>query len=406
MWVPIIGQTTLKADIFECLDYIIEELKLSSETTWEPGVTSGSAGISLFWAYLYANTGVTEYRSYCKHHVNYSLNYLSHNTLPYNFSNGIAGILWAFIYLSKSGVIDTKIKEKIGKEINDFLSKAALTDISRNNYDYLHGGLGVLLYYLENLENDSIDSSIHSIIGALKDISRKKGDQVAWIDGLTLHTENREEYNLGLAHGMPSIIVILSRLIQRGIKNKHIYEMLQGAINWLLEQKNIENAEYYFQCFAQSHASVTPVKLSWCYGDLGISVALLQASLILENRTLRDEAICIALKTVKRRNDAESGIRDGIICHGYTGNAHIYNRLYQYTLIGEFKESALHWYFQTANFFKKRGHLMHFSGPNDDNTLKWGKKYGILEGLAGIGLGLVASVSNIEPGWDRLLLLS
>jgi lantibiotic modifying enzyme len=142
-------------------------------------------------------------------------------------------------------------------------------------------------------------------------------------------------------------------------------------------------------------------RISWCYGDLGIVIAILQAGIITQNKFWIEESLKIGIQISKRKD--KIGIQDACLCHGTAGNGHIFNRLYQYSEIEEFKNASIFWYAETLKFHELYGHFKFYTNDIDN---QWKKEQGILEGSAGIGLALISAISHIEPKWDRSLLLS
>ena len=43
---------------------------------------------------------------------------------------------------------------------------------------------------------------------------------------------------------------------------------------------------------------------------------------------------------------------------------------------------------------------------NPDGAERWVAKRGLLEGETGIALALLAAVTDVDPAWDRMLLVS
>jgi hypothetical protein len=41
-----------------------------------------------------------------------------------------------------------------------------------------------------------------------------------------------------------------------------------------------------------------------------------------------------------------------------------------------------------------------------DGSQSWAAEAGILEGAAGVGLALLSAATEIEPAWDRMMLVS
>jgi hypothetical protein len=88
--------------------------------------------------------------------------------------------------------------------------------------------------------------------------------------------------------------------------------------------------------------------------------------------------------------------------------AHIYNRLYQGTGDAKLREAARYWFVRTLDMRDQvsgvAGYLLR--GINDQGETGWVRDGSFLTGVSGIGLALLAAITEQEPEWDRLLLLS
>lgn len=81
--------------------------------------------------------------------------------------------------------------------------------------------------------------------------------------------------------------------------------------------------------------------------------------------------------------------------------------MYHYTGIETFKETAKHWIDLTLGMaFKPDGLAGYKVWRNIKNRQSWINDAGLLEVIAGIGLTLISTISDIEPKWDECLLLS
>lgn len=86
---------------------------------------------------------------------------------------------------------------------------------------------------------------------------------------------------------------------------------------------------------------------------------------------------------------------------------HIFYRAWWNTKIPEFKDAADYWFEQTlkmAFFEDGLAGFKAFEMPDQKPT--WVNKYGLLEGIAGIGLAMLTYDNKMEPVWDECLLLS
>jgi hypothetical protein len=136
---------------------------------------------------------------------------------------------------------------------------------------------------------------------------------------------------------------------------------------------------------------------------LGIAIALWRASLVLDFEKYRNLALEVFIGCCDRRDIKKEFVFDAGICHGSSGIAHIFNRMYHNTGNLSCKDSAIFW---INDCLKKASFDDGLAGYKTWRTDGWITQSGILEGIAGIGLVLLAAVSEIEPDWDECLLLS
>ncbi len=97
---------------------------------------------------------------------------------------------------------------------------------------------------------------------------------------------------------------------------------------------------------------------------------------------------------------------DGGICHGASGVALIYNKLYHETGMKIFKSAAIHWLDVCLNMTFHKDGLAGYKAWYTEEYGGWRKNADLLEGVAGIGLMMLSFVSMKAPAWDECLLLS
>ena len=71
--------------------------------------------------------------------------------------------------------------------------------------------------------------------------------------------------------------------------------------------------------------------MAWCYGDLGIAIALYHANQILNNEEVEREYIELLHKSLKRKDKSISMVEDISVCHGSFGLALIFKKFYDRT---------------------------------------------------------------------------
>ncbi len=386
---------------------IAELIKKNKE--WDYiSLMGGSLGASLFLFY---------YSKYSKNEAFYERAYsliedvfesVQNKELYPTFAGGVAGLGWTLEHLSKNDILEIDINETIG-ELDEYLYEYMLKEISLGNYDYLHNAGGIALYFLSRESSPSSNAYLEEYVDILADHSVVDNQGVKWIS--EVHGKDNEKakvYNLSLSHGIASIVAILSKIYQRGINKEKTEMLLNGAINYILaNQFSIASSNSYFpNNISLDGDKGVSSRLAWCYGDLGISVALWNASKVLEDKELENESLKILLHASKRRDLQKNYVIDAGLCHGTAGIAHIFNRMYINTGREEFKDALEYWFDETLKMARFEDGLAGFKAWWTEKYGGWVNQKGFLEGIAGIGLALISAISDIEPAWDECLLLS
>lgn len=403
VWTPIITDNTHKELINLRLESIISELHNCKCTS----LLGGNAGIALFYYYYFLFTANKDYRLIANSLLLNSINSISKDNYNFSFGKGACGIAWCLQLLQKNGLIQFNpelVLSNIDKHIYNYTSRCLI----ENNYDFIYGGIGGAIYFLERIPNTYAYSALIKIIDLIDEIAEITPNNITWLDSFALSTiDSKKKYNLGLAHGIPSVIYVLSRAFQAGIKKKKVHKLINGSINWLLKKRLMKSQISIFPNYIADGVLPKDSRLAWCYGDLGIANSIWHAGVATNSSLWKSEAISILLNSTKRVDLEKNYVMDACLCHGASGIAHIYNRFYHETSIDEFKKASIYWYNITVNLANVKSK---YSGYKTFEIYKekerWRRSLGLLEGIAGIGLSLISSISKSEPKWDRCLLLS
>ncbi len=194
--------------------------------------------------------------------------------------------------------------------------------------------------------------------------------------------------DLGLAHGLPGVVAVLARMIDAGLEIDRAGRLVDGAVAYL-------RADH---CTAQAAANG---RVSWCHGHLGIALALHAAAHARHRDDWRAEALALALGIARRSFD-EAGVVDAGMCHGTAGAAHLLHRLHRATGDAELGRAARAWLDRTLAMRRSGDAIAGF--PAHRFELGWRPAAELLSGAAGVALALHASISELEPSWDRLFL--
>lgn len=403
----------LKSVIIKKIDDIIDILiKINTDDIKEIGIFRGASGIALSLFYLSKYCSDKSDKLYSKgfNLIEKSIELINCGYSNYILSSGLTGFAWTINHLAKEEFISNKDFLFINK-IDDFLKKNCIKNLSINNYDYLNGALGVGFYYLTKVnESKKHYKFICETIELLEKKSIKDlNNKIQWKTTYP-ETEEKFKYNLSLAHGISAIIVYLSKLLFNGINPENkVRNLLNSSVETILFYKLNETVhKYNFPGWIDINCShkKSNSRLAWCYGDLGIAIAIYQAAKITNNNEWEQISIDVLTYNSNRRDLNEENVLDAGLCHGSSGIAHIFKRLYTYTGKEIFHKTNEYWIKETLKMAKFNDGLAGYKAWYGDNYGGWVNTINLLEGISGIGLSLISSVSDIEPKWDECLLLS
>lgn len=324
-----------------------------------------------------------------------------------SFAEGLAGIGWIFEHLKQQSFIeaDTNI---LLEDIDEVLQASMEYEFQVGHWDFLRGGLGILFYYQErSRSNKSLLPILQKGITLLENIGEKQGDIIKWSS--TLGNTNNRVYNISLSHGMASIVAMLAGLYHtEGLDREKISGLLHGVVGYILQQEN-DTTKYgsYFPNYSlESQGKMSKSNMAWCYGDLGIAVSLWRAGESTGNEFWKNKALEILLFTAENRcNLSDESVRDAGLCHGASGIGHIFYRMWWNTRMPEFKNAADYWFGETLKMAQFHDGLAGFKTWSPSKN-EWYNNYDFLEGVTGIGTALLTYSCEVEPTWDRCMLLS
>jgi lantibiotic modifying enzyme len=403
-WTPIIDGSNA-AKYRRKLEEISHVLQMETPNLERMGLMGGKVGIALFFFYYAQLTAEEKYHDFAFRILSDVVDAMDgfyFNT----FAKGQAGVGWVIEHLVENEFMEADTGDVL-EYLDRFLYEKMAAELQTGNYDLLHGAVGYGVYFLNRLKKNKTNQYLQSFVNGLEKIAQKeKNGTVKWKT-----TINQQKgiigVNLGLIHGTAGIIAALSKIYEQGIHKDKAWALLKGAVNYLLNQaSDPRKSGFCFPVWIGDRMSPTGGGLSLSSGDLSIALALWQTSLAAQNDRWQEKSIDTALHTVKNTGLSENFIRDGALTIGTAGIAHAYNRMYHYTGRQPFKDSALYWFEETLKMANHPDGFAGFKAWRGIRVNRRDKEFGLVEGIAGIGLSLISALSAIEPKWDRSLLLS
>lgn len=367
---------------------------------------SGKLGVSLFCLYYGRQFNDNKFTNIGLKYIEKSFKAINSEISNYSLSNGLCGFYWMLKDLEEEGLVDKGIFDEWNIIEQSMVSRLNYY-INYKNWDFLHGVMGILWSFCKY--NPEFLRKISSSMLCKLELQGDNFDDgsIAWrADKMDRYDIKSEIHSLGLAHGVPGFILILSNFVKQNIEIDYSKKLLYKSFQFLNNHKlDFEKYGYYFPQYIDLPEGTYSERnrLAWCYGDLGLGYALYKAGVNVSDLEMKKLGLRLLANCCTKRSYEETFTIDAGFCHGTVGNAHIFNRIYQDTNIIDFKLSAQYWYEKTLQYSTYKDGL---AGYKSFSGEKWVKNYGFLDGVVGIGLSLIAAISEHEPKWDNCLLLS
>ena len=417
MWQSITDADTTRdcwnaiAEIESCLAEHLTRDDSGQARRPDPILSSGDAGLALFFAYLHAARQESDAGDRALDALGRSLETAGEMQLMPALFMGFSGVGWVVEHLTRELF---EGDDGLADDIDDGLRRV-LADVKEVPFYELIGGLvGFGTYLVERLPHPGAAETLGRIIDLLDARAEKSERGITWFTPPELlSSEQRQRmpdgcYNIGVAHGVAGIIGFLAAARREGIEDPRVVRLADGAVAWLLANKMSGTERSVFPAFIAPGQEPEPTRTAWCYGDIGVAAVLLSASRSFERPEWEAEALAIA-RLASRRSVQDTQAIDPGLCHGAAGMAHLFNRFYQATGDADMKTAALAWYREALDMRRPgeglAGLLSWVRNPAADGG-SWRPEHGFLSGIAGYGLAMLAAVSDVEPAWDRVLLVS
>lgn len=421
-WQPLLeGDEAAKA--WQAIEAVAEALRPVEKvlpTLRSGSAAGGSAGLALFFTYLAMARDDSAMADVAVAYFDHATDELANTVMLPGLYGGFSGVAWVDAHF------DGRLFSADGDEAEEddeesVIDQTLLTLLGAEpwtqDYDLIGGLVGYGVYSLEGVERRGPGQGLERrilerVVEHLAGLATPTDQGTTWFTPVELLPPHQAKtfpegyYNLGLAHGMPAVISVLGRACAAGVKVEVARPLLDGAVRWLLTQRLGAGEESCFGHYVIPGQEAKPSRLAWCYGDPGVAVALLGAALAVGEETWKAEALAIARAAAARGLDT-AGVQDAGLCHGSAGVAQLFLRMARATGDAELAKAARFWLGETLKYWRPGegvGGFFAWSRGEDGEEPSWQDDPGFLTGSAGIGLALLAAVSDVEPAWDRLLL--
>lgn len=396
--------------IYDIVDTFRDEDMTESE---DPSLSGGLAGTALLFAALAEIASSEADAEIAVGCIERAVDAAAEFQYP-PFFGGVAGVAWAVQHLA-GRLFDSEGLDELFDSVDASLLDLLESPSWEADYDLISGLVGYGVYLLDRPQNDVVAAALVRIIDHL-DVLAEVGesDQITWLTPPQLLPEWQRElapdgyHNVGLAHGVPGVVAFLGLAHRAGVEQDRTRRLLDGAVRWVLAQELDQSTHAFSSWVIPGADDRTPSRLAWCYGHLGLALALLVAARSISSKDWEDRALAI-LKAAAKRSFDDSGVKDTGLCHGAAGVAHLFNRAFQATGDEALGEAARRWYEQTLTMRMPDIGVAGFPAfridPESHEEI-FEPTPGLLEGATGVALALLSAVHPLEPRWDRFMLVS
>lgn len=388
--------------LHEIADVLFGGMSSTTVLPKDTGLYTGQTGIVIFCKHYLRRYPDKAKATLLESYIDSFFDLLMSGTDLYTYCAGLTGALEGLRYLNDEKLLEVDFSD-IENSYKKHLFQFSLSNILHRNYDFLHGGTGVVKYFHDD------PGFVNQALDALEQTAEKDGQKYKWMSRLGL--DEKYGYNIALSHGSASIVSVLCSLSSPGIDFSKRNRIITNACNYILSQE-IDSGKYG-SCFPSQSLENDPSqeirwsRMGWCYGDLGIATTLWQAGKLLDNHDWQDKAMEIMTYAAGRRDFQNCGIYDAGLCHGSASICMMFHYMYSQTGNQLFGETRDYWLDCTLKIARSEARLAGYAAWRGEES-KYVDDYGVLEGISGIGLMLLAFLSDNpqDAKWMNFFLLN
>jgi lantibiotic modifying enzyme len=366
----------------------------------------GNAGTALFYCCLARVLRNSRYAETALTFLNQALSGLGQEYGSPGFLTGASGICWASEHIMACLYPKTQRIDRPGESEQEILERCHTT--TDTSAAFMDGFGGMCVYAAERMPRHSAASLLRFLADRLQEMAESVVDGVAWKLSRRAECDFRsfapefapsaEAFPTCVGYGQAGIIGGLLAAHMSQSADTQVEHLLERAVSWIFGQRSSQTTGPCFPPLVGANLSSLPN--GWMTGDLGIIPILYRAGAHMGNQQWQDAALEMARVDARKRL-RHFRIRDGnySLCDGSIGRAHISNRFFHATGESLFADLARHCYVQALSHRRPGVGIGGFQSKEVDAG-------GFLTGAIGMGIALLASISPLEPDWDRALLAS
>lgn len=326
----------------------------------------------------------------------------------FSYCRGLTGPFWLLHHLNSRGIISADLGHVISGYLPAAISASRL-QVQMGNFDFLQGSTGICRLLCAYAEEKAVREHLEFFVRRLTAYSKPAQN------GSTLPIFHHTQYPAGAdafstAHGTCAIQILLLQIHKAGIMQEECRQLVYETLSFMLGYEKVRTwngfSSLYPEVVSVGGDISRPSRVSWCYGDISVAMALWQCGRYFREQNWMDRALHI-LHFNSRRNTPElAGTKDACLCHGSAGNAAIYRRFWMETNDKIFGHCADNWYRLTEAGISSGQQPGVYGISSWQGKNGWTTEWDLLNGSAGVGLSLLGARYAVAQDWDTCLLIS
>jgi lantibiotic modifying enzyme len=358
-----------------------------------------------------------KFDAYAHKYLDVINNYLGQNKI-YDISlfDGLCGVGFAAHCMSANG----KRYQSFIKSLNEYIVDITDSNILKYKelplnelfYDIMYGLTGTANYLLNFKSERKVKNTLLHILQYLTDLC-KIGDD--GIPQFVIRADQSQLFpfvnnpgvryvNLGVAHGIPGMLLVLSKSYELGIYVQDQLEAIKYLSEYIFNSCAKNSKEIFWQTqkiIGIDNDITVPSRDAWCYGTPGVAYSLLIASKILDDNEMRNLAIDSMKLSLKRMREVISPT----FCHGLSGLCCLARKFYEYTNDTYFHEMYMKVFEHILDLYSDE-----YPFGFKDMELEKGQivnkdEIGLLTGASGVILTILSCYKPVKTQWDSIFLL-
>lgn len=294
-------------------------------------------------------------------------------------------------------------------------------DLRMEDYDPISGITGIAAYtLLFHNESDSPElcemnrKMIKSMIQMCQDKEIDGSHVPGWYISADNQFSNADKirwpegcFNIGLAHGIPSLLITLCNAYKKGICENGQLDCIRMLGDFLLKYRiETEEACYWgthisMEEYRQQKSTSTYTRDAWCYGTPGVAYSLLIAGRLFPEEKYTSVAIASMKQAAVRREE----IYCPTFCHGLSNIAYISYLFYEATGDKEFLQNSMLLSEEITTYYNEEAPFGFQTVDRKSGTEKYYNYAGLIDGVAGVVLTLLAIHKGTKTPWSAAFLL-